>query len=140
MFGFKKRDSQEREAMERIQRQQEQFNIAMEQHSMQYDKAVESQKKASNLMQEAATFIVFQAANTQSSDQHEQAKKRLTSCLVAVREDELLKENSEVQNLVDDIYKNMDDIMAMKALMPRLGVLVNTPSVPAINISARIGR
>lgn len=137
MFGiFKRKETPsecwERQEMDRIQQTQESFDTLLAEHRVQFDSAMESSKKASNLMTEVFSFVITQASNKPNSAEYEQAKNKLMSCLVAVQEDESLKGEQEVQELVDDIYKSMDDVGSMVALTSRLKVLVGTPKTPDI--------
>lgn len=133
MFGsFKRKSLESQEEMHSVQQQLEQFDVFMEDHRVQSDKAMESQKKASNLVIETFSFMMSLGMSQQNPTQYEQAKKKLISCLLAVQEDETLKQNAEVQKLVDDIYRNMDDKNAMMKITSRFETLIDVPQAPDI--------
>lgn len=133
MFKNFKRNPTESQQLSDIQFQQEQFDTILEEHRAQFDKEMESMKKAGALMRETMNFIM-DLCITQQPTQYEQAKSKLRSHLLAVQEDETLKHNAEVQRLVSDIDRNMDDKDAMVNMIPRLGTLVCTPQAPDILI------
>ena len=104
----------------------------LEEHAKQFDSAMESQKKASDLINGTFEFMIGCGMFEQNSTQYEQAKNKLMKCLCAVKEDEALKQNVEVQKLVEEIAKNIDDKDAMMEILDRIGILVGTPQTPDV--------
>lgn len=133
MFKIFKRNQAVISGMDELQKQQEKFDVLMEEHRVQFDRVMESNKKASKLMKATCEFAMSQCMSQQNTEQYEQAKKQLISSLRDVKEDELLKQNQQVQELVEDIYRNMDDKEAMLEIISRINILANalqTPDIP----------
>lgn len=123
------RNFKRRTEVSSLQQQQEQVTSFLKEHQKQFDQAMESQKKASDLMLQVYKFMVEFGIQSPST-QHEQTKEQLLSCLQAVQEDKELIANPEVQELINEIYRSMNDKESMMKILPRLGILSNTPSTP----------
>lgn len=133
MFGnFKRRKEQEvQQELNSLQQQEAQFDALMADHRVQFDKAMESQKKASDLIIAVYAFLVAPVTPQNGSQQYE----RLVSLIDEVRKDELLKRESKVQELVEEIYQNLNDKGALSKLTPRLNDLVGVPKTPELPIN-----
>lgn len=128
MFGnFKIRKEQE-------VRQKAQLDALMADHRAQFDKAMESQKKASDLITAVYAFMLTPVTSQNSSPQYE----RLVSLIDEVRKDELLKREPKVQELVEKIYQSLNDRSALLGLLPQLDDLVEVPKTPYFSLNIDI--
>ena len=96
-----------------------------------FDAIMDSQKQLTILMEATLSFIAVLIEK--QFDVYEEKKNNLISSLTAVQENRTLKQIEEVQELVKDIYENMDNLNTMIHIIPRFGTLLNTPQLTDFN-------